>query len=53
MDPTLDLQNANGTVIDLDDNWTDDPVAAAQLTAIVAGKNGDIGMALIEIYNLR
>lgn len=76
-DPTLDLHNANGTVMISNDNWTDDPVAAAQLTAnglalpnsnesgiftslppgpftaVVAGKNGGIGIGLVEIYDLR
>jgi hypothetical protein len=77
-DPTLELHNANGTIMMSNDNWMDDPVSAAQLTAnglalsnplesglftdlappgqftaIVAGKNGGIGIALVEIYNLR
>jgi hypothetical protein len=76
-DPTLELHNANGTVMLANDNWTDDPIAAAQLTAnglalqnpkesgiftslppgqftaILAGKNGGIGIGLVEIYNLK
>ena len=32
-DPVLDLHNSNGTVMISNDNWTDDPVSAAQLTA--------------------
>lgn len=77
-DPTLELHNANGTIMVSNDNWTDDPASAAQLTAnglalphpmesgiftdlappgqftaIVAGKNGGIGIALVEIYNLK
>jgi hypothetical protein len=77
-DPTLELHNANGTIMVSNDNWQDDPASAAQLTAnglalpntaesgiftdlappgqftaIVAGKNGGIGIALVEIYNLR
>jgi hypothetical protein len=77
-DPTLELHNANGTVMISNDNWLDDPVSAGlltanglglpnlnesgiftslappgQFTAIVAGKNGGIGIALVEIYNLR
>ena len=77
-DPTLELRNANGTIMISNDNWTDDPASAAQLfanglapqngneaaiftalarpgqfTAIVAGKNGGTGIALVEIYNLR
>jgi hypothetical protein len=77
-DPTLELHNADGTIMILNDNWQDDPVSAAnltanglalsdpkeagiftslappgQFTAIVAGKNGGIGIALVEIYNLK
>jgi hypothetical protein len=32
-DPTLELHNANGTVMISNDDWTDDPAAAGQLTA--------------------
>lgn len=59
------------------DNWTDDPTSAGQLTAnglalqdpkesgifallppgpftaILAGKNGGVGIGLVEIYNLK
>lgn len=76
-DPTLELRNADGTLVIVNDNWTDDPVSAAQLTAsgfapkdpkesgiftslptgqftaILAGKNGGIGIGLVEIYNLQ
>jgi hypothetical protein len=77
-DPTLELHNANGTIMVASDNWQDDPVSAAELTAnglalpdakesgiftslappgmftaVVAGKNGTIGIALVEIYNLK
>jgi hypothetical protein len=77
-DPTLELHNANGTVMISNNDWQDDPVSAAllsanglalpntkesgiftslappgQFTAIVAGKDGGIGIALVEIYNLR
>jgi len=77
-DPTLELHNANGTIMVSNDNWLDDPVSAGQLTshglalsnnlesgiftslappgqftAIVAGKNGGIGIALVEIYNVK
>ena len=31
--PTLELHNANGTIMISNDNWGDDPVSAAQLTA--------------------
>jgi hypothetical protein len=77
-DPTLELHNADGTIMVANDNWQDDPASAAQLsanglapqsnlesgiftslappgqfTAIVAGKNGGVGIALVEIYNVK
>jgi hypothetical protein len=77
-DPTLELHNANGTIMVSNDDWQSDPVSAAaltanglalpdpkeagiftslappgQFTAILAGKNGGIGIGLVEIYNLR
>ena len=76
-DPTLELHDANGVIINANDDWGSDPVAAAQLTAnglalpnpkesgifmllapgqftaIVAGKDGTIGIGLVEIYNVR
>jgi hypothetical protein len=77
-DPTLELHNANGTIMVSNDDWQSDPTSAAQLTAnglalpnpkesgiftslappgqftaIVAGKNGGIGIALVEIYNVK
>jgi hypothetical protein len=77
-DPTLELHNANGTIMISNDDWLSDPVSAAQLTAnglalpdpkesgiftalatpgqftaIVIGKNGGVGVALVEIYNLK
>jgi hypothetical protein len=77
-DPTLELHNADGTIMISNDDWQSDPVSAAELTAhglalsdpkesgiftalappgqftaIVAGKNGGIGIALVEIYNLK
>lgn len=77
-DPTLELHNANGTIMVSNDDWESDPVSAGQLsanglglpdhkesgifaalappgqfTAVVAGKNGGIGVALVEIYNLK
>jgi glucose/arabinose dehydrogenase len=75
-DPTLELRDHNGTLLVSNDNWTDDPLSAAQLmahglalqdlhesgiftslppgafTAILAGKNGGTGIALVEIYTL-
>ena len=32
-DPTLELRDANGVLLIANDNWTDDPAMAAQLTA--------------------
>jgi uncharacterized repeat protein (TIGR01451 family) len=77
-DPTLELHNADGTIMVSNDDWLSDPVSAAnltanglalpnsresgiftslappgQFTAILAGKNGGIGIGLVEIYNLR
>jgi Bacterial Ig domain/Right handed beta helix region/Immunoglobulin I-set domain len=77
-DPTLELHNANGTLMISNDDWQSDAVSAAQLTAhglalpnakesgifaslappgqftaIVTGKNGGIGIALVEIYNVK
>jgi hypothetical protein len=77
-DPTLELYNADGTIMVSNDDWQSDPIAATQLTAhglalsdpkecgiftslappgqftaIVAGKNGEIGIALVEIYNVK
>ena len=76
-DPILELRDYNGALLISNDNWTDDPVSAAQLTAnglalldphesgifaslppgaftaILAGKNGGTGIALVEIYNLQ
>jgi hypothetical protein len=75
-DPTLEIRDSNGSVLVANDNWLDDPVSAAQLTAnglnlsdqkesgiftslpsgsftaILAGKNGTIGIGIVEIYNL-
>jgi hypothetical protein len=39
-DPTLELRNENGVILISSDNWTDDPVAAWQLT--------DSGLALSD-----
>jgi len=76
-DPVLELRDQNGMLLVLNDNWMDDPVSAAQLTAnglalqdahesgilaslppgaftaILAGKNGGTGIALVEIYSLQ
>jgi hypothetical protein len=32
-DPRLELRNSNGTLLRADDNWQDDPVQAALVTA--------------------
>jgi hypothetical protein len=77
-DPTLELHNANGTIMVSNDDWETDPVSAARLiasglapsdpkeaaiftplappgqfTAVVAGKNGGVGIGIVEIYNVR
>ena len=75
-DPTLELRDSNGAVLIANDNWQDDPVSAAQLTAhglapqdslesgifatlppgaftaILAGKNGGVGLGLVEVYDI-
>ena len=75
-DPILELRNGDGGLLLSNDNWQDDSVSAAQLTAhglapqnsmesgifatlspgaytaILAGKNGGVGLGLIEIYHL-
>ena len=76
-DPTLELRNSDGDLVEANDDWQDDAADAAAVTAagvpprnskesaiaaslpaggytvIVSGKGGDIGVALVEIYNLR
>jgi hypothetical protein len=73
-DPSLELHDGNGALLIANDNWQDDPVSAAQLTAhalapsnslesgiftslppglftaILAGKNGGVGLGLVEVY---
>ncbi len=73
-DPTLELRDNNGALLIANDDWQDDPFAAAQLTAnglapedplesgifatlppglftaILTGKNGGVGLGLVEIY---
>lgn len=75
-DPTLELRDSNGALLIANDNWQDDPLSAAQLTArgfapphqlesgifatlspglftaILAGKNGGVGIGLVEIYRV-
>lgn len=75
LDPTLELRDDNGALIDSNDDWknpqiqavratnlapTDDREAAivwpfltpGNYTAIVRGKNGATGVALVEIYRI-
>ena len=77
-DPTLELHNANGTIMVSNDDWESDPVSAAdmianglalsdpkesgiytslappgQFTAVLAGKNGGVGIGLVEVYNVK
>jgi hypothetical protein len=73
-DPTLELRDGNAALLIANDNWQDDPISAAQLTArglasqhllesgiftalppgaftaILTGKNGGVGLGLVEIY---
>lgn len=73
-DPGLELRDGNGALLIANDNWQDDPFAAAQLTAnglapadplesgifatlppglftaILTGRNGGVGLGLVEIY---
>jgi hypothetical protein len=73
-DPTLELRDQNGVLIDSNDNWKDrqealierenlapaddresallDVLPAGAYTAIVRGKNGATGVALVEFYNV-
>jgi hypothetical protein len=75
-DPTLELHDSNGALLIANDDWQDDAISAAQLTAfglapqdpkesaifaslppgtytgIVAGKNGGVGIGLVEVYNV-
>jgi hypothetical protein len=75
--PTLELRDANGTLLASVDDWASDSAQASQImaaglqpqvdreaaiaaalppgayTAILAGKSGGTGVALIEIYNLQ
>jgi len=72
--PTLELRDSNGLLLQSNDNWKDtqqaaieatglapqnDPEAAilatllpGSYTAIAAGKDGTMGVGLIEVYNL-
>ena len=76
-DPTLELRDSNGTLLVSNDNWQDNSVSAAALTAhglglqnsaesgiytslspgaftaILAGKEGGVGVGLVEIYNVQ
>ncbi len=73
-DPTLELHDANGAIVEENDNWKDTEecliegtnlpppddlesailvsLPAAAYTAIVAGKDGLTGVALVEVYRL-
>ncbi len=76
-DPTLELHDANGALVQSNDNWMDNSAAdraeltanqvpptnnlepamivtlpAGTFTAIVAGKNGENGVGLVEVYRL-
>jgi len=73
-DPTLELRDSNGLLLQSNDNWRDSQGAEIEAsgvapendleaailatlrpgsyTAIIAGKNGSMGVGLIEVYNL-
>jgi len=73
-DPTLELHDENGALVETNDNWKDTQQAeieatgipptndlesaiiatlpATAHTAVVAGKNGLTGVALVEVYRL-
>ena len=74
-DPTLELDNANGTAVSTNDDWQLSPdadeirnrnlgpgdphesavaasVTTGNYTAIVRGKGGTTGVALVEVYNV-
>jgi PKD repeat protein len=72
--PNLELRDGNGTLLVANDDWQDDPVSSAELTArglapqnplepgicatlppgaftaILAGRNGAVGLGLVEVY---
>ena len=72
--PTLELRDSNGLLLQYNDNWKDSQQAAIEATgippendleaailatllpgsytAIAAGKDGSMGVGLIEVYNL-
>ena len=72
--PTLELRDSNGVLLQYNDNWKDSQQAAIEATgvppqndlesailatllpgsytAIAAGKDGSMGVGLIEVYNL-
>jgi hypothetical protein len=74
-DPTLELRDSNGVLLQYNDNWKDSQQAAIEATgippqndleaailatllpgsytAIAAGKDGSMGVGLIEVYNLQ
>jgi hypothetical protein len=48
-DPTLELRDASGSLLALNDNWESGPGA---YTAIVRSADGSGGIALVEVYDL-
>jgi hypothetical protein len=76
-DPTLELRDANATLLAFNDDWQDDAAQASYIaaiklqpaddlesaiaatlppgayTAIITGKSGGTGVALVEVYNLQ
>jgi hypothetical protein len=76
-DPTMELRNQNGDLVDQNDNWKDSPQRAdieatgippqndaesaiyvkamepGRYTAIVRGKDGGVGNAVVELYGVK
>ncbi|MGI8481711.1 MAG: hypothetical protein ACR2MF_06570, partial [Chthoniobacterales bacterium] len=46
-DPTLELRDANGVLMGLDDNWKDDPAQAAQIIAAEIPPQNDFEAAIV------
>lgn len=47
-DPTLELRDGNGVLVRANDNWTDDPVQAAAISATGAAPRSNLESAMIE-----
>ncbi len=47
LDPTLELRDANGALIDSDNDWQDDPAQAAAITAVGLAPPNSLDAAII------